>query len=138
MIVQQCQLRGPGPGEPSVAADPCGRGRGARGSSPGFDRLHAQAGRLSIAPEKLLCASTMQIFYLVHSGRQLSEQLDCNVLLRWSVGLSMGAPVATRARSARTETVCSGRAAPGRVAVIIAQARVRPLSRRITSWPTAR
>jgi transposase len=61
--------------------------------SPDFDGMYAQAGRPSIAPEKLLRALLLQAFYSVRSERQLMEQLDYNLLFRWFVGLSMDAPV---------------------------------------------
>jgi len=44
-------------------------------------------------PEKLLRALLLQAFYSVRSERQLMEQLDCNLLFRWFVGLSMDAPI---------------------------------------------
>jgi transposase len=61
--------------------------------SPGFTRLYALTGRVSIAPEKLLRALLLQAFYSVRSERQLMEQLTYNMLFRWFVGLSMDAPV---------------------------------------------
>jgi transposase len=50
-------------------------------------------GRPSIAPERLLRALLLQIFYSVRSERLLMEQLDYNLLFRWFVGLAMDAPV---------------------------------------------
>ena len=47
--------------------------------SPDFDGIYAQAGRPSIAPEKLLRALLLQAFYSVRSERQLMEQLDYNL-----------------------------------------------------------
>ena len=61
--------------------------------SPDFDGIYAQAGRPSIAPEKLLRALLLQAFYSIRSERQLMEQLDYNLLFRWFVCLSMDAPV---------------------------------------------
>ena len=57
--------------------------------SPRFDRMYAQMGRPSIAPEKLLRALLLQILYSVRSERLLVEQLDYNLLFRWFVGLNM-------------------------------------------------
>ena len=57
--------------------------------SPDFERLYSKTGRPSIAPEKLLRALLLQAFYTIRSERQLMEQLDCNLLFRWFVGLSM-------------------------------------------------
>lgn len=58
-----------------------------------FDKLYAQRGRPSIAPEKLLRALLLQAFYSIRSERQLMEQLDYNILFRWFVGLSIDDPV---------------------------------------------
>src|SRR6266850_924489 len=55
----------------------------------GFDRLYADEGRPSIAPERLLRASLIQILFSVRSERQLMEQLQYNLLFRWFVGLSL-------------------------------------------------
>jgi transposase len=47
-----------------------------------FDEMYAQNGRPSIAPEKLLRALLLQVFYTMCSERQLMEQLDYNLLFR--------------------------------------------------------
>lgn len=52
-----------------------------------FDRLCAGEGRPSIAAERLIRASLLQILYSIRSERQLMEQMDCNPLFRWFVGL---------------------------------------------------
>jgi len=57
--------------------------------SPGFARLYSDRGRPSIAPERLLRALLLQIFYSVRSERLLMEQLDYNLLFRWFVGMEM-------------------------------------------------
>src|ERR1700678_1242237 len=57
--------------------------------SPEFDALYADSGRPSIAPEYVLRALLLQVFYLVRSERQLVEQIDYNLLFRWFVGLGM-------------------------------------------------
>lgn len=49
----------------------------------------AKGGRPSIAPEKLLRAMLLQVFYSVRSERQLMEQIQYNLLFRWFVGLAM-------------------------------------------------
>jgi transposase len=54
-----------------------------------FDALYADTGRASIAPEYLLRALLLQVFYSVRSERQLVEQIDYNLLFRWFVGLGM-------------------------------------------------
>jgi transposase len=61
--------------------------------SPRLAKLYADVGRPSIAPERLLRALLLQIFYSVRSERLLMEQLDYNLLFRWFVGLAMDEPV---------------------------------------------
>ena len=48
-----------------------------------------KGGRPSIAPEKLVRAMLLQVLYSVRSERQLVEQNNYNLLLRWFVGLSI-------------------------------------------------
>jgi transposase len=57
--------------------------------SPQFAGLYSTMGRPSIAPEKLLRALLLQVFYSVPSERMLMEQLNYNLLFRWFVGLNM-------------------------------------------------
>src|SRR3974377_2395800 len=57
--------------------------------SPQFGKLYSEVGRPSIAPERLLRALLLQIFYSIRSERLLVEQLDYNLLFRWFVGMSM-------------------------------------------------
>lgn len=52
-----------------------------------FEAMYAVDGRPSIAPERLLRASLLQVLYSVRSERLLCEQLDYNLLFRWFVGL---------------------------------------------------
>ena len=54
-----------------------------------FARLYAGEGRPSIAPERLIRASLLQILYSIRSERQLMEQMDYNLLFRWFVGLGI-------------------------------------------------
>ena len=56
---------------------------------PRFNQLYAKTGRPSIAPEKLLRALLLQVFYSVRSERMLMEQLNYNLLFRWFAGLNM-------------------------------------------------
>ena len=58
-----------------------------------FDRLYAREGRPSIAPERLLRASLIQMLFSVRSERQLMEQMQYNLLFRWFVGLGIDDPV---------------------------------------------
>ena len=54
-----------------------------------FDTLYADSGRDSIAPEKLMRALLLQVFYSVRSERMLCEQMKYNLLFRWFVGIPM-------------------------------------------------
>ena len=54
-----------------------------------LDKLYADSGRPSIAPEYILRALLLQVFYSVRSERLLVEQIDYNLLFRWFVGLGM-------------------------------------------------
>ena len=58
-----------------------------------FAGLYAAHGRPSIAPERLIRASLLQILYSVRSERQLMEQMDYNLLFWWFVGLGIDDPV---------------------------------------------
>ena len=60
-----------------------------RSLSPELDALYADSGRPSIAPEYILRALLLQVFYSVRSERLLVEQIDYNLLFRWFVGLGM-------------------------------------------------
>jgi transposase len=57
--------------------------------SPQFDKMYAKGGRPSIPPEHLLRAQLLQMLYSVRSERLLMEELDYNILFRWSVGLNL-------------------------------------------------
>ena len=54
-----------------------------------FNNIYADTGRASIAPEKLMRALLLQVFYSIRSERQLCEQLRYNLLFRWFVGLAI-------------------------------------------------
>ena len=54
-----------------------------------FDKLYAATGRPSVAPEYVLRALLLQVFYSIRSERMLVEQIDYNLLFRWFVGLGM-------------------------------------------------
>src|SRR6267143_6763397 len=60
-----------------------------RSLSAEFDVLYSDLGRRSIAPEYVLRALLLQVFFSVRSERQLVEQIDYNLLFRWFVGLGM-------------------------------------------------
>jgi Transposase domain (DUF772) len=54
-----------------------------------FNTIYADGGRASIAPEKLLRAMLIQVFFSVRSERQLMEHIRYNLLYRWFVGLAI-------------------------------------------------
>jgi transposase len=54
-----------------------------------FNEIYADTGRGSIAPEKLMRALLLQVFYSVRSERMLVEQMHYNLLFRWFVGLAI-------------------------------------------------
>lgn len=58
-----------------------------------FGQLYSGEGRPSIAPERLLRASLIQILFSVRSERQLMEQMQYNLMFRWFVGLGIDDPV---------------------------------------------
>ena len=58
-----------------------------------FARLYSVEGRPSIAPERLMRASLIQILFSARSERQLMEQMQYNLLFRWFVGLGVDDPV---------------------------------------------
>jgi transposase len=60
-----------------------------RSLSTEFDALYADSGRPSIAPEYILRALLLQVFFSIRSERLLVEQIDYNLLFRWFVGLGM-------------------------------------------------
>ncbi len=51
--------------------------------------LYSHTGRPSIPPEQLLKATLLQAFYSIRSERQLTEQMEYNLLFRWFVGLEL-------------------------------------------------
>jgi transposase, IS4 family len=51
-----------------------------------FNMIYADRGRDSIAPEKLMRALLLQVFYSIRSERQLMEQMRYNLLFRWLSG----------------------------------------------------
>ena len=72
--------------------------------SKDFDGLYSQVGRPSIAPERLLRALLLQVFYSVRSERLLMEQLNYNLLFRWFVGLEIDDAVRRRSFSSRSKS----------------------------------
>ena len=95
---------------------------------PEFDRLYSVEGRPSIAPERLIRASLIQILFSVRSERQLMEQMEYNLLFRWFVGLGIDDPVwvptvFTKNRDRLLTTEMSGKF----MAAILAHSEVKPL-----------
>jgi transposase len=94
-----------------------------------FEAAYADTGRRSIAPEKLIRASLLQIFYSIRSERLLCEQLDYNLLFRWFVGLSMDDPVWDHSTfSKNRERLLEADIARGFFDAIVAQAEARGLT----------
>jgi len=58
-----------------------------------FDEIYGEAGRPSVAPERLLRAQLLMLLYTIRSERMLVEQLRYNLLFRWFVGLGMNEEV---------------------------------------------
>jgi transposase len=54
-----------------------------------FNQMYAGSGRASVAPEKLMRALLLQVFFSIRSERQLMEQIRYNLLFRWFVGLAI-------------------------------------------------
>lgn len=63
------------------------------GMNARFNQIYAPSGRDSIAPEKLIRALLLQVFFSVRSERQLCEQLRYNLLFRWFVGIALDDPI---------------------------------------------
>jgi len=58
-----------------------------------FECLYADFGRPSVAPERLIRASLIQILFSIRSERQLMKQMQYNLLFRWFGGLGVDDPV---------------------------------------------
>ena len=96
--------------------------------SPAFAALYSSLGRPSIAPEKLLRALLLQVFFSVRSERMLMEQLNYNLLFRWFVGLSMDEPVwDATVFSKNRQRLMNGEIAQAFLARVVEQARQRDL-----------
>lgn len=63
--------------------------RSLKGLNDLFNEIYADTGRQSIAPERLIRALLLQVFYSIRSERQLMEQIRYNLLFRWFVGLAI-------------------------------------------------
>ena len=58
-----------------------------------FEAMYSDIGRPSIAPERLLRGSLLQMFFTIRSERLLMERLDYDLMFRWFVGLGIDDPV---------------------------------------------
>jgi transposase len=54
-----------------------------------FDEMYATTGRPSVPPERLLKGQLLIALYSIRSERQLSEQLQYNLLFRWFLDMDM-------------------------------------------------
>jgi transposase len=91
-------------------------------------KLYAATGRPSIAPERLLRALLLMVLYSVRSERQLMEQLDYNLLLRWFVGLEMDDEVwDVTVFTKNRERLISGAVSQQLLAAVLAEAREKEL-----------
>lgn len=54
-----------------------------------FSAMYSDIGRESVAPERLIRASLLQVLYTIRSERQLVEQVRYNMLYRWFVGVEI-------------------------------------------------
>jgi transposase len=57
-----------------------------------FDEMYAATGRPSVPPERLLKGQLLIALYTIRSERQLSEQLQYNLLFRWFLDMDMLEP----------------------------------------------
>lgn len=95
---------------------------------PAFAKLYARESRPSIAPERLLRASLLQLFYSIRSERQLMERLEFDLLFRWFVGLGLEEAVwDASVFSKNRERLFSSEIAQGFLAALLAQPRIRQL-----------
>lgn len=57
-----------------------------------FEQMYAATGRPSVPPERLLKGQLLLALYSIRSERQLSEQLQYNLLFRWFLDMDMLEP----------------------------------------------
>ena len=79
------------------------------GLSPGFEGLCSKIGRPSLPPETLLRALLPRVFHSIGSQRRSMERMDCDLLFRWFVGLSMDAEAWVATRLGQDPRSASGR-----------------------------
>lgn len=99
-----------------------------QGLEPQLAEIYSRVGRPSIAPEKLLRASLLQILYSVPSERRLMERMDHDLLFRWFVGLEMDDAVWDPTTFTKNRArLLSGAVVEGLFAQVLKQARVAQL-----------
>lgn len=93
-----------------------------------FGKLYTAFGRPSIAPEKLLRAMLLQVFYGVRSERQLMERMEFDLLFRWFVGLGVDDAVWDHSTfSKNRDRLLEGEVAAKFLTALLAQPKVKPL-----------
>lgn len=93
-----------------------------------FAALYKDAGRPSIAPERLLRAILLQLLYSIRSERQLMERLDFDLLFRWFVGLGVDDPVWDASTFSKNRTrVLTEEIAQGFLSALLSDRRVKRL-----------
>ena len=93
-----------------------------------FGALYSRLGRPSIAPEKLLRAMLLQVFYGIRSERQLMERLEFDLLFRWFVGLGVDDPAWDHSSfSKNRDRLLEGEIAAKFLQAVLAQPKVKRL-----------
>jgi len=94
-----------------------------------FEALYAKRfGRPSIAPERLLRAMFLQVFYGMRSERQLMERIEFDLLFRWFVGLGVDEAVWDHSSfSTNRNRLLSGEIAAKFLRAILTQPKVKRL-----------
>jgi transposase len=94
-----------------------------------FEVLYARRlGRPSIAPERLLRAMLLQVFYGLRSERQLMERIEFDLLFRWFVGLGVDEAVWDHSSfSTNRDRLLDGEIAAKFLRAIMAQPKVKRL-----------
>ena len=93
-----------------------------------FTKLYGDSGRPSIAPERLLRALLLQVFYTIRSERQLMERLEFDLLFRWFVGIGVDDAVWDHSTfSKNRERLLEGDIAAKLLSAVLAQPRVKQL-----------
>src|SRR5699024_5595067 len=93
-----------------------------------FNLAYAPNGKASIAPEKLLRALMLQVFYSIRSERALMEQVQYNLLFRWFIGLSIDDTVWSHSTfSKNRDRLLEHDVVPALFAEVVAIARKRDL-----------